>query len=309
MSDSTVMKSVLQRDRVVVLAALIAVTALSWWYLIDMARDMGDMDMSSMDMPEDASAMDMSGTNMEIPMPADAGMGEMDMGSAMPVDSGSDDAKPMAMDMMQIQAWTPAYFAMMFLMWAIMMVGMMVPSAAPMLLTYTGFIRNQDGASPYRSAAAFLGGYLFVWTAFSLAATTLQWGLDTAALLSPMMVSTSPWLGAGLLIAAGIFQLTPWKDACLVHCRSPLQFFMQHWRKGTSGAFQMGLHHGAFCLGCCWLLMGLLFLGGVMNLLWIAAITAFVLLEKVAPLGPAAGKVSGALMIVSGIAFFAVNAL
>ena len=237
-------------------------------------------------------------------MPSDQAMDD-----AMPMAGGMGETAPMPMDRMQIRAWTPRYFAMMFLMWAIMMVGMMVPSAAPMVLVYASFVRKNEGATPYLSTGAFLGGYLLVWSAFSLVATTLQWGLDTAALLSPMIVSTSPWLGAGLLIGAGVFQLTPWKNACLVRCRNPLQFFMQHWRKGTFGALRMGLEHGAFCIGCCWLLMGLLFFGGVMNLLWIAVITAFVLLEKIVPLGAAAGRLAGVLMIMSGIGFLAAKVL
>ncbi len=206
-----------------------------------------------------------------------------------------------AMEMTQISQWTPGYFVMMFLMWAIMMVGMMVPSAAPMVLVYASFVRKKEKAAPYLSTGAFVVGYLLVWTGFSLAATFMQWGLDEAALLSSMMVTTSPLLGAGILIAAGVYQLTRFKSACLVHCRHPVQYFMAHWRKGRIGALRMGLHHGAFCLGCCWFLMMLLFFGGVMNLIWIAAITAFVLLEKVIPEGALAGKIIAPLLILMGL--------
>ena len=166
------------------------------------------------------------------------------------------------------------------------MTGMMLPSATPATLVYTAVARKaaREG-TPVAPVAAFVTGYLFMWTLFSLGATLAQWGLERAALLSPMLVSTSPVLGASLLIAAGVYQLTPWKEACLEHCQSPVQFISQHWRSGGWGAFRMGLEHGAFCLGCCWVLMGLLFFGGVMNLVWIAGITLFVLLEKVLPFG------------------------
>jgi len=206
----------------------------------------------------------------------------------------------MSMDAMAIQAWSAGDFAAMFAMWAVMMVGMMVPTAMPMTLVYAAVARKAASqGTPVAPTAAFVGGYVAMWTLFSAGATAAQWGLDRAALLSPMMVSTSPWLGAALLGAAGIYQLTPWKDRCLEQCRAPAYFISQHWRPGTMGAFRMGLEHGALCLGCCWALMGLLFFGGVMNLLWIAAITAFVLLEKLVPGGGAGGRIAGGAMLVA----------
>ncbi len=147
--------------------------------------------------------------------------------------------------------------------------------------------------------------YVAMWTLFSVGATLAQWALDRAALLSPMTMTTSPKLGAAFLVAAGVYQLTPYKDVCLKHCRAPAHFIAEHWRPGALGAFRMGLAHGAYCLGCCWLLMGLLFFGGVMNLLWIAAITLFVLLEKVLPLGRAGGRLAGGAMILAGAAALA----
>ena len=159
--------------------------------------------------------------------------------------------------------------------------------------------------TPLAPAAIFVSGYVAMWTLFSAAATIAQWGLDEAALLSPMMVTTSPALGAGLLIAAGLYQLTPVKKACLRHCRAPAYFISEHWRPGASGAFRMGLEHGAFCLGCCWVLMGLLFFGGVMSLLWIAGITLFVLLEKIIPHGVLGGRLAGVAMIAAGVTVFA----
>ena len=147
----------------------------------------------------------------------------------------------------------------------------------------------------------FAIGYLLVWTSFSAVATLLQWGLEQLAVLSPMMASTSSLLGAGLLLAAGIYQLTPFKNACLRHCRSPVHSLMQHWRRGTSGAFMMGFHHGVYCIGCCWLLMTLLFVFGVMNLVWIAVLSVFVLLEKVVPRGELVARVAGVGFIVAGV--------
>ena len=289
MSEPTVIVSVLKRDRIVVIAALLCITLLAWLYLLDMARDMGSMDVA---MGEGASE------SMDMPMQGEAA-GEMAMD--MPSDASMDGPMGGAMVMMQIADWTPGYFVMMFLMWAIMMVGMMVPSAAPIVLVYASFSRKNEKASPYLSTGSFLGGYLLVWTGFSLIATLLQWGLDEAALLSPMMVSTSPMLGAGILITAGVYQLSPYKNACLAHCRHPIQYFMAHWRKGRIGALRMGLHHGVFCLGCCWFLMMLLFFGGVMNLLWIAAITLFVLLEKVIPARIPTNKIVAPVLIFLGL--------
>ncbi len=202
---------------------------------------------------------------------------------------------------MQIRPWDAGYFLMMFLMWAVMMVGMTLPSVTPMVLIYAAVARKSAmQGMPVAPTAAFVSGYITMWLIFSLFATIAQWGLDQAALLSPMMVSNSVGLGAVLIIAAGIYQWLPIKDKCLHHCRSPVHFITTHWRPGSIGAFKMGLSHGAFCLGCCWVLMCLLFVGGVMNILWIAAITLFVLLEKVLPLGDVGGRLMGLPMIVAG---------
>lgn len=202
-----------------------------------------------------------------------------------------------------VRPWTAGDFWMMFVMWAVMMVGMMLPTAIPMTLIYAAVARRAQERGQYVAPTIlFVNGYLLMWTLFSVGATLLQWALDQAALLSPMMVATSPALGAGILIAAGIYQFTPAKDACLDHCRSPAMFISEHWRAGPSGALRMGMRHGAFCLGCCWALMLLLFFGGVMNLLWIAAITLFVLLEKVLPQGARGGRWTGAAMAAVGVA-------
>ena len=206
----------------------------------------------------------------------------------------------------RMQTWGIVDLVLMFVMWSVMMVAMMVPSAAPMILVFAKVERNnRNSQSPFAPTAAFVFGYLVIWTAFSAVATLAQWGLHSAALLSPMMVSTSQVVGGGLLIAAGVFQWTPLKRACLVHCRSPLHFFMSEWRDGTSGALKMGSHHGAFCVGCCWVLMALLFVVGVMNLLWVAAIAAFVLIEKMVPRGEMVGRVAGVALVAAGVTILA----
>jgi len=198
------------------------------------------------------------------------------------------------MAMPGMQAWTALDLALLFLMWAVMMAAMMLPSAAPMiLLVATVERRRRERASPAVPTAIFAAGYLVVWTAFSAAAAVAQWGLHQAALLSPMMASTSPVLGGLLLVAAGIYQWLPVKSACLSRCRSPVGFLGSEWREGRAGALVMGLRHGLFCLGCCWALMTLLFVAGVMNLLWVAAIAALVLVEKLAPGGARSGRLAG----------------
>ncbi|HUR40642.1 MAG TPA: DUF2182 domain-containing protein [Verrucomicrobiae bacterium] len=202
--------------------------------------------------------------------------------------------------------WDVRYFILIFLMWAVMMVGMMLPSAAPAILLYARVQRNSDGVeAPAARIHAFTGGYLLAWTGFSIAATLLQYVLSRATLLSPMMESASPLLAGGLLIIAGLYQWTSLKQACLTNCRSPAAFITQHFRPGVGGALRLGAHHGLYCVGCCWALMMLLFAGGVMNLLWIAAITVFVLLEKLAPYGAQGGRLSGALLVLAGFVVLA----
>ncbi len=202
---------------------------------------------------------------------------------------------------MQLQPWTATDFMYMLFMWAIMMIGMMLPSATPMTLLYAGMVRKaKRQGTPIAPTVAFVSGYLLMWCIFSIGATVAQWALHQTALLSPMMVTTSHALGASLLILAGLYQFTPWKNVCLNHCRSPVHFVSKHWRTGTGGALRMGLEHGWFCLGCCWALMGLLFVGGVMNLLWIAGITFVVFLEKVLPFRELGGRIVGILIIASG---------
>ena len=213
---------------------------------------------------------------------------------------GMDMAAEMAMP--HIQRWGAMELLLLLVMWTVMMVAMMVPSASPLILIFARTKRQNGGRRAVGSAGILLLGYLLVWAGFSALATVAQWGLHSAALLSPMVVGASPVLGGVLLVAAGIFQFTRLKQACLVRCRSPLSFLMSDWREGWWGTFVMGSKHGAYCVGCCWMLMALLFVAGVMNLLWVAAIAGLVLVEKVAPGGDLVGRIAGAALLVAGIA-------
>jgi predicted metal-binding membrane protein len=187
-------------------------------------------------------------------------------------------------------------------MWAVMMVAMMIPSATPMILTYANISRKRHAEQrPFGPTTLFVFGYVTVWVGFSLVAATGQWLLHSATLLSPMMVTTSTLLGSALLIGAGLFQFTSLKHRCLQLCRTPLSFFLNEWREGKSGAFQMGFKHGAYCLGCCWLLMALLFVAGVMNLLWVALLAILVLLEKLLPAGPVVARIAGVAFLLWGV--------
>lgn len=190
-------------------------------------------------------------------------------------------------------------FSICFLMWAVMMVAMMLPSASPMVLTYARLAGGREGVSILWTWM-FAAGYLAVWTAFSVAATVAQLALVRAAVLSNAL-TVVPIVGAVILAAAGIYQFTPWKSACLRHCQSPVAFFITRWRDGAAGAFHMGIEHGASCVGCCWMLMALLFVAGVMNLVWVASITIFVLLEKLIPYPRAVSFTAGCALIMSGV--------
>jgi len=262
---SATLEAVLRRDRAVVIAALVTITALAWADLVWLANDMW------------MGGMDMTGFRM-IP----AGQGWMMPASA---------------------PWQPIEFGAVFLMWVVMMIGMMTPSAAPMILLYARVGRQAalDGR-PLAASAWFASGYLLSWTAFSLAATSAQWALERAALIDPMMQSNSNILGGIVLIAAGLYQWTPLKDACLSNCQAPLTFIMQHggFRHEAGGASLLGFRHGLYCVGCCWAVMLLLFVGGVMNLLWIAALSVLVLLEKVLRFGGLVAQLAGLAFLVGG---------
>jgi predicted metal-binding membrane protein len=208
--------------------------------------------------------------------------------------------------------WTPTYALLMFSMWWLMMIAMMLPSAPPMVLLHAAVTRKElaraggakSSAPSHRllsATTAFISGYLIMWGAFSLVAVIAQWALERGELPSTMMMPARRFMGSGLLLAAGLWQLTPVKTLCLRHCRSPISFLSTHWHPGVRGAFRMGMEHGVFCLGCCWFLMALLFYGGVMNLVWIIGLALFVLAEKMMPAGIAFGKISGLLLIAWGV--------
>lgn len=287
MARDTALEALLTRDRAIVIAGLVGVIALAWIYtLFGAGMGMTSFEMTAMSPPADGfGSMEMAGEEAG----ADGGRGT------------TSKAMDTAMAAMQPVAWTPGYAVLMFFMWWIMMIAMMMPSAAPLILLVATVNRKQrERGSPYVPTGVFALGYMVAWGGFSLIAVTLQWGLERAALLSSMMVSTSVALGGILLLAAGVWQLTPLKHACLRHCRSPLHFLSHHWRKGRLGAFRMGLEHGAVCLGCCWFLMGLLFYGGVMNLYWIVGLAVLVLLEKTIPVGHWVGLASGGGLVAWG---------
>jgi predicted metal-binding membrane protein len=266
------LQAALRRDRLVVVAALLVAIALAWSYvLLGAGTGMSAFEMTGQmtDMPAHGSGMAMGGSDMAMAM------------------------APMA--------WTTGYAVLMFFMWWIMMVAMMLPSASPMILLFARFNRTQrEKGAPYVPTGVFALGYLLVWAGFSLVAVSAQWALERTGLLSSMMASTSVILGGGLLIAAGVYQLTPLKYACLKHCRAPLFFISHHWRPGNWGALRMGFEHGAFCTGCCWFLMALLFYGGVMNLFWVIGLALYVLLEKVAPAGHWIGRAAGVALVIWG---------
>ena len=255
-------EQVLRREGAIVAAGLAAIVLLAWFYIWQGAG-MG------------MSALDMTSLSLFPHLQRDM-TGELDAG------------------------W-PVVTAM----WWVMMVAMMTPSAAPLVLLYGRVLRHHAAADQkaYVPSVFVAAGYLAVWLAFSLGAASLQEALQNAGHLSAMMLwSKSAALSAGVLAAAGAYQLSPLKQACLAHCRSPVQFLTRYWRPGRGGAFLIGVRHGAYCVGCCWLLMALLFVGGVMNLLWIAALTGVVLVEKLSPVGDRIGKILGVVLIAWAVA-------
>jgi len=268
-----VLESLLLRDRFVVIAGLLVVIAAAWtWILLGAGTGMNGSEGPS----------DMAG------MPGMNGMSGMGSMAAMP-------------SALELAVWTPSYAALILSMWWVMMIAMMLPSAAPMLLLFARVNRKErSGGRPYVPTVVFAGGYLGVWAGFSAAATALQWYLEHLGLLSSTMATSSLWLGAAILVAAGAWQLTPIKSACLRHCRSPLRFLLHGWRGGYAGAFRMGLGHSAYCLGCCWFLMSLLFFGGIMNLYWIIGLAIFILAEKTMPMGQWFGRVIGMGLVAWG---------
>jgi predicted metal-binding membrane protein len=259
----TLVEKTLRRDRLVTVSAIAIIAALAWVYTILLARQMN---------AHSAAMGDMAAMGMASPEPM----------------------------------WGAARFTFTFVMWAVMMVAMMLPSAGPLILLYARVGRSAATSGAVFAPTFWFGaGYLLAWAGFSLIATLAQYALSRAALVSSMAVLTAPWLSAAVLLAAGVYQWTPMKDACLSRCRAPLSFIQAH--GGFKGqamlSLRIGLLHGLYCIGCCWLLMTLLFVGGVMNLLWIAALAILVLLEKAVPNGVWVARTAGLAFIAAAVWF------
>ena len=197
--------------------------------------------------------------------------------------------------------WTPGYALLMLVMWTTMMMAMMLPSAIPMILLYRQVLRKNQSPHLGLATTLFVAGYMLLWTLFSVVATGMQALLEQTALLSPLMRSQNLLFSGLVLVLAGLYQFSPWKQACLHHCRAPVFFLSRHWHPGLAGALRMGLNHGAYCVGCCALLMALLFVGGVMNLWVIALIAVVVLLEKLIPGGEGLARGLGTVALIVGV--------
>ncbi len=266
MSDAA-LETVLKRDRVIVVTAILVLTALAWAYVLWTAASMSAATSAS-----STPGMNMPGMNM--------------------VRAGS--------------VWTIAGFALTLAMWVVMMIGMMTPSAAPMILLYAlvGRQARADG-KPFASTGWFAGGYLFAWSGFAVAASLAQLALADMALITPMLAAANHIFAGLVLVAAGIYQWTPLKDSCLSQCQTPFSFLQRHggFRRDPMGSLKLGLRHGFACIGCCWALMTLLFVGGVMNVLWIAALSILVLLEKLMPFGRFIPRFVGLVLVAAGAIF------
>jgi len=257
---------VLKRDRAIVAACLVVLVLLAWAYIVWLADDM------------EMGGMDMTGFRM---IPAGRGL-------TMPVEA----------------PWRAIEFAFVFVMWAVMMVGMMTPSAAPLILIYTRVARQAAAQQQPFAASTFLAvGYLLAWAAFSLLATGAQWAIERQGWLTPSMASAGTFFSGLIMIGAGLYQWTRLKDSCLRQCQFPLQFIQRHggFRADALGSLELGARHGVYCLGCCWALMTLLFVVGVMNVFWIALITIFILAEKFLPFGRQISLLSGTLFLAAGV--------
>ena len=262
--------TLLRRDRIVVVLVLTLLTALAWSYLLWLSADMA--------------------------------MGGMDMGDFRMIPSG------MGLMVLAHTPWQAMEFAFVFVMWTVMMVGMMTPSAVPMILMYARVGRQTEGA-PFASTVWVAVGYLLVWVASALLATLIQWALERTALLDSWMETTSNVLGGLVFVAAGTYQWTRVKDLCLAQCQKPFEFVMRHggFRRDAPGSVMLGLRHGAYCVGCCWTLMALLFVGGVMNLLWIVLLALLILLEKITPSGRLIAQLAGIILIAVGAWLFSMG--
>jgi predicted metal-binding membrane protein len=276
----TALEALLRRDRTIVAASLAAIAAIAWVYILWLS-----------------ATMNMDGMSM-----AEPGMG---MDPAMDMDMGSDGEGGVLSTLpgLSPRPWTAVEAGVTMTMWVVMMVGMMLPSATPMILLYARVGRqSRKEGKPFAATGFFAGGYLLAWAAFALVATFGQWLME-GTLLTPALASASRVLSGIVLTLAGLYQWTPLKDACLTQCQTPIVFLQSHggFRRDPAGAVGLGLRHGLYCIGCCWALMTLLFVGGIMNVLWIAAIAMFVLAEKVVPAGRSLSRAAGGVLIAAGI--------
>jgi predicted metal-binding membrane protein len=260
--------AVIRRDRIVIVLALTCLTALAWSYLLWLSADMG--------------------------------MGGMDMTGFRMIPSG------MALMVPAHTPWLPIEFAFVFFMWAVMMIGMMAPSALPVFLMYARVGRQTEDGRPLVATAWFATGYFLVWAALAWLATLTQWAFERTALLDFKMAGTSTVVAGLLFVAAGSYQWTKLKDICLYQCQMPFAFLIRHggFRRDAADCLKLGLRHGAYCVGCCWVLMTLLFVGGVMNLLWIALLALLILLEKVTSFGRQIAPIAGVVLVAAGVWLF-----
>ena len=302
MATVTPLETILRRDRAVILGALGVVVLASWAYLLAGAgTGMSAWGMSSLDLA----------LGRVEPMP----IGEVSAGatSGGPVNAGETSGDPMscimgdAMSAMATPArWSLEYAGIMVSMWWVMMIAMMVPSAAPAILVYARVVLHAQmqghSATAVVPVAWFVAGYLAAWLGFSVAAVLVQWGLERLGLVHMMMMwSLDLSLSGAILVAVGLYQLSPFKQRCLSHCRMPAEYLARHWRPGIGGALRLGAAHGLYCLGCCVMLMALLLVGGIMNLFWIAGIALLVLAEKLVPGGRHLARITGAALLAGGV--------
>jgi predicted metal-binding membrane protein len=265
MTQATLTERIVRREQVIIALGLVIIAALAWYYLlIGAGTGMSTIAMTTWHFPPPRPGMTMTG------------------------------------------AWSMAYWVTMLLMWWVMMIAMMVPSGAPMIVLYARVYRHGQASGQLPGVivptAFFASGYLMCWLGFSALATALQFALERLGHIDGMMLwSTNRWLTAGLLIAAGVYQLSPFKSVCLKYCRSPAYYLSRHWLPGRLGAFRLGFEHGGYCLGCCWALMLLLFAAGIMNLVWIAGLAIIVLVEKLAPGGTGLVPLTAVLLIGAGL--------
>jgi predicted metal-binding membrane protein len=257
-----------RHDRLAILASLAVLFLLSWLFLLHLAARMDSME---------GIAARMMG------MPGQDALSVLLTAAMSPAAAAVADAA--------------VNFILVALMWLAMMIGMMLPGAAPTILLFSALERKRSQGPISRRSAAFVAGYFVIWGVFSGAAAALQTLLSHAGLVSMQMAATTALLSGSIFIAAGLYEFTPLKARCLIHCRSPLEWIPRHMRPGLIGAFRMGMEHGAYCVGCCWVLMLLLFAGGVMNLLWVAAIAVVVLAQKLVPGGPLVSRVAGVAFV------------